>query len=495
MKKIYLLLLTATLSVTSCSDFLDIPAQGSLTEDVFFAEEEGALMSLNAAYSRLRQWNLIGFPWFAMMELASDDSDTGSEPSDGSVARLDLYDSFQYDASLTELNGYWTGNFQGIAMCNTAIDNLDILENEETRILCIAQARFLRGFFYFNLVRVYGGVPLIVEIQTDPDEYNQPRATVDEVYAQIIEDMAYAAENLPTRQEWGAENYGRVTKGTADGMLAKVYMQLGDYTNAKKYAENVINRGEYSLFSDYRDLFCPDNQYCDEIMFQDQYCWTESYTSTSEYVKCLGIRGQIGWGYMTPSEALANAYEEGDPREEATIFNSGDEFDGEVITIKDTANPRAFRKVLWPSDPYWNTNTFGNTNCHVIFLRYADVLLLYAEACNELGNTSEALTYLEMVRSRARNTQCSDELVVGLPEITETDKSELRLRIWEERRIELAMEGHRFYDLIRYEQQVPGYAAQMLAIDGKTSFNYDQHSTFLIPQTEIDLSGGVLVQN
>ncbi len=492
MKKIYLLLLAGTLNLTSCSDFLDIAAQGSLTEDVFFAEEDGALMSLNAVYSRLRVWNLIGFPWMGMMEIPSDDTNTGSEPSDGSVARLDLIDYFSYDASLTEASNWWTGNYQAIAMCNTAIDNLGLLEDETLRIKCIAQARFLRGFFYFNLVRSFGGVPLITAIQTDPDEYVQPRATVDEVYAQIVEDMAYGAENLPTRQEWGSDNYGRVTKGTADGMLAKVYLQMGDYTNAKTYAYNVISRGEYSLFSDYRQLFCPDNQYCDEIMFHDQYMYTTTYTSSSEFVKCLGIRGVMGWGYLTPSESLYNAYTEGDPRRAATIFTSGEEYNGAVVDIKDTANRYAHKKSMW-GDAYYNDGTFGKTNCHVIFLRYADVLLMYAEACNELGDQTTALSYLEDVRQRARET--ADYVAGSLPEITTTDKAELREKIWEERRLELAMEGHRFHDLLRYETQSPGYAKTMLDAHNATNFDINSHSTFYIPQTEIDLSGGVLVQN
>lgn len=327
-----------------------------------------------------------------------------------------------------------------------------------------------------------------------PGEYNQPRATEEAVYQQIIEDLTYAAEHLPTRQEWGAKESGRATKGTAEGLLAKVYLFRQDYANVKKYTGQVIARGEYSLHRDYRDLFNPNSYYSDEVMLADQYLWGESTERNleSEYVKWQGIRGEMGWGMFSPSEALDQAYEAGDPRRTATIFYDGETLEGKgEIHFKKEVPPRANKKTIWPTG-YWNENSFAKQNCHLIFLRYADVLLMYAEACNELGESREALDKLEMVRARARRTVHPADMTVGLPEITETGKEKLREIIWNERRIELALEGHRFFDLIRADKVVPGYAEKMMKAHGKTNFSIAKHATFFIPQKQVDISQGVL---
>ena len=458
MKKIYSLLLASALVFTSCSDFLDTKPQGKLTQDIFFGEEEGALMGINAIYSQMKSWDLIGFSWFGIMEVPSDNSDTGSSPADGSYARVNSLNDFTYDVYTSELNGWWTGNYKGIGFCNVALDNLDVLKDEQLKIRSIAQARFFRGFFYFNLVRTYGGVPLVTKVQ-NPDEYDQPCASEEAIYQQIIDDLSYAAMNLPTRDEWGIAERGRVTKGTAEGLLAKVYLFRQDYASVKQYAGQVISRGEYNLHHNYRDLFSPDSYYSDEVMLADQYLWGSDKTrdKASEYVKWQGVRGFKGWGFCSPSESLDKAYESGDPRREATIIYDGENMEGVgVINFKDEpgVQPRANKKTMWPTT-YWNANNFAKQNCHLYFLRYADVLLMYAEACNELANgesdplVDDALAKLELVRDRARKS--GDDPTV-LPKITERNKAKLREIIWNERRIELAMEGHRFFDLIRYKR-------------------------------------------
>ncbi len=484
------------LALGGCKDFLSPDPQGKLTEEVFFSEEEGALMGINAIYSRLREWDQEGFPWFVICELPSDNSDTGSELSDGSVARLNTVNNFTYDASVDEFNNWWVGNYNAIASCNVALESLEGLNNEELRIRCAAQARFFRGFFYFNLVRAFGGVPLMLNVP-QPGEYNKPRATVEQVYDEIIKDLAYAAENLPTRQQWGAKELGRVTKGTAQGLLAKVYLFRQDYQQAFNYADSVIVRGEYDLHPNYRDLFSPSSFYSDEVMLGDQFLWQDNRDNESQFVMWQGVRGYWGWGYLAPTESLADAYEAGDPRRAATIFFDGDTLEGVgKIDFSAGLQPRANHKVIWPVS-YWNANSFTKTNAHLYFLRYADVLLIYAEAANELDRPSEALDKLEMVRARARRSvgESMDHSRL-LPEITETNKDKLREIIWQERRLELALEGHRFFDLIRADKVVPGYALQELKADNPaTRFNAARNSVFPIPQKQIDISQGVLQQN
>lgn len=489
-KAIYILL--TTLLLGACSGFLDEDPQGQLTEDTLFGEEEGALMGINAIYSHLRKWDQIGFPWFVITELPGDNSDTGSELSDGGTASMNTVNNFTYNAGLGELNNWWIGNYNAIASCNVALDNLEALKNETVKIRSIAQARFFRGFFYFNLVRAFGGVPLMLEV-AQPGGYNKPRATEAEVYDVIVKDLTFAAENLPTRDEWGTKELGRATKGTAEGLLAKVYLFRQDNVNAMKYAGQVIERREYDLENNYRNLFSPNSLYSREVMLGDQTMWQDNRNKESEFVKWQGVRGQFGWGYMSPTEDLANSYEPGDPRRNATIFFSGDSVDGRgVVNFMSSLAPRANHKTIWPAS-FWNQNDFGKTNAHLYFLRYADVLLIYAEAANELGNTGEALDKLEMVRERARRSGTSPGI---LPVITESGQSGLREIIWNERRIELALEGHRFFDIIRADKVVPGYAERVLRDKhGKTNFSAARNSVFLIPQVQIDISGGVLVQN
>ncbi len=495
MKDLFLIILVM-FAFEGCTDFLSPEPRGKLTEEVFFSEEEGALMGINAIYSRLREWDQTGFPWFVICELPSDNSNTGSELADGSVARLNTVNNFTYNAGVDELNNWWTGNYNAIASCNVALESLQKLSNEELKIRCMAQARFFRGFFYFNLVKAFGGVPLMLDVP-QPGGYNTPRATEEEVYVEIVNDLTYAADNLPTRAQWGEKEVGRVTKGTARGLLAKVYLFMQNYQRAFDCADSVIAGGEYDLHSDYRDLFNPNSLYSREVMLSDQFLWQENRDNESQFVMWQGVRGFWGWGYLAPTQSLVEAYETGDPRMAATIFFSGDSVEGAgVIDFAPALEPRANRKVIWPKS-YWNANSFTKTDAHLYFLRYADVLLIYAEAANELGKTSEALDKLELVRARARKSVAEGTDDSGiLPRITETNKDLLREIIWHERRVELALEGHRFFDLLRADKVVSGYALRELKADNPdTHFNASVNRVFLLPQKQIDISQGVLQQN
>lgn len=511
MKKIFAVLIILVTLVSCEKDFLEKDPLGRLSQDVFFSEPAGVESGVNAIYTMLRSWDLVGFSWFGINELPSDNSNTGSHPGDGSFARVNTFNMFTYDATTSELNGWWTGNFKGIAYCNVVLDNIDVLKDETAKIRAIAQARFFRAFFYFNLTRAYGGVPKIMNVITDPSQYAIPRSPEEEIYTDIIiPDLIYAANNLPTRSQWGTANLGRITKGTAQGLLSKVYLFRQDYVNAKKYSGDVITGAEYSLYPNYRNLFAPtlEAMYSSEIMISGQYWWgpDAARNVNSEFVKWQGARTTnsrtFGWAFGSPSQELYDAYEAGDPRREATILVNGETVEGHGQLQLDMVNsPMAFKKQIWPKS-YWNTGAFGKTSCNLSFLRYADVLLIYAEASNELGDIDEALAKLEMVRKRARGNV---EYVAGstpLPKIAERDKAALRLLIWNERRIELATEGHRFFDIIRADKVVPGYANASLKnfVNGSgqtvaTSFDPARHSKFLIPQTQIDLTFGALTQN
>lgn len=493
----FILVSVFMLGYTSCSDeFLNEEPLGAPSSATLFADEEGAIRATNGIYAHLRNWNIVGFPYFGIQVLPSDNADVGSEPGDGSFPRLERINTFTYDPSVGELNGYWEGAYIGINRANQVIYNIPPIEmDEDLKARLIAEAKFLRAFFYFNLVRAFGEVPLIDKVYTDPEDARNavPKSSKDAIYDFIIEDLNAAIGVLPLKSEYPAEDLGRATKGAAQGMLAKVYLYRQDYENARQQALAVIQSNEYALFPDYRRLFFPEQENGVESLFEAQISDREDRAISNEFNKWQGVRGQFGWGFNSPTEDLSNAYEPGDPRRTATIFYSGDTLEGAnepyFLPVERGAQPRANKKTMLPLD-LWPAGYPSNSPTNKIILRYADILLIYAEALNELGQSAEALTYLNMVRERARGGNPN-----VLPDITTTNLAELREIIWHERRVELAMEGHRFFNIIRQNDVVPGRAEQIFHSNGKTNFDIEKHATFPVPQQQIDVSEGALEQD
>lgn len=498
-KHIYrcILISVLTLVYTSCSDeFLDEQPLGIPSSATLFADEEGAIRAINGAYAHLRNWDVLGFPYFGIKELPSDDADVGSTPGDGSYPRLQLINTFTYDPSVIELNGYWEGSYRGINRVNQVIVNVpDIEMDEALKARIIAEAKFLRAFYYFDLVRAFGEVPLINTVYTDPEEARNAveKSSEEALYNFIVQDLKDAIGVLPLKSEYPPEDLGRATKGAAQGLLAKVYLFRQDYENAAQQAQAVIQSNEYALHPNYREVFFPDQENGVESLFEAQVIAREERDISNEFNKWQGVRGHFGWGFNSPTEDLSNAYEPGDPRRTATIFYSGDTLEGAdepfFLPVDEGAQPRANKKAMLPLN-MWPAGYPDNSPTNYIILRYADVLLIYAEALNELGQSAEALTYLNMVRARARNGNPN-----VLPDITTTDQAALRETIWHERRVELAMEGHRFFDIIRQNEVVPGRAEQIFHENGKTSFDIERHATFPVPQQQIDIAEGALQQD
>jgi hypothetical protein len=354
----------------------------------------------------------------------------------------------------------------------------------------IAEARFIRGLIYFDFVRAWGGVPLVTT--TEP-ALKLPRASAEQVYAQIIGDLTYAAENLPLKSAYKAGDLGRATSGAARAMLARVYLFKGNFINAEKYALEVINSNQYSLEPVFTDANGINGNNGVESVFEIGAIQAEGTESGgNQYANTMGVRGtpNRGWGFGRPTVALRNSFVNGDPRYRGTVINLKDTLDGVVIlgdgstpdiTYDDQGNIIEIecysRKVWVPGN-----NTITQWGHHRRIIRYADVLLMAAEALNENNKPAEALIYLNMVRERARQGNSTI-----LPDITTTNTSELKEIIFNERRQELAMEGWRFWDLVR-----TGRAQQVL---GPLGFIQGKHELLPVPQSEIDISQGTLVQN
>lgn len=482
--------LTAVLMVGCKDSFLDLKPQGSQTADNFFITPEHAVAATNAVYNVMRNWEVTVFAFIGCTDIISDDADKGSEPND--AAFLSEIDNFTFDAGNIAPKTVWTGYYKAIFRANVAIERIPEIKMDETlKKRLIAESKFLRAHFYFNLVRWFGDIPLVTKPLTQND-FKQTRAKTADVYAQIVADLKDGIDNLPEKSKYAADDLGRATKGAARGLLSKVYLTTKDYTNAEKYALEVINSNEYSLFADYGKIFTREGENSSESLFEVQSTATDTrvtfnpdYDGGSQYNEVQGVRGtpNLGWGFNRPSDAFISEFEAGDPRRDATILYEGEVLpDGSAIVEK---NPKVFnarfnQKAWIPTHVGFNYNGPGN----IRILRYADVLLIAAEAMNENGKPAQALTQLNAVRKRARG-----KINTILPDVTLTDKIQLREAIWHERRVELGLEQHRWFELLR-----TGQAEAALKKHGK-SFVKNKHELLPIPQTEIDLSSGTLTQN
>lgn len=475
--------LALILIASGCGDdFLDKKPLGKLTSANFFETEDHAVLATNALYEHMRSWEVHVFSYIGLTDIISDDADKGSFAND--AAFLGEIDDFTFNASNLAPLTVWTGYYQGIYRANNAIENIPPIDmNPALRDRLVAECKVIRAYLYLNLVRWFGDIPLITE-PLDPSEFTQERAPADAVYTQIETDLMEAIAILPEKSQYASADLGRVTKGAARALLARAYLAQGDFPNVEQYALEVINSGEYALYPNYTRLFQLEGEHSSESVFEIGS--STGRINSSQYNQVQGVRGNpnLGWGFNRPSDNLVGSYEPGDPRRDATILYPGEVLpDGSAVVEDnpDLINERFNQKAWVPPSPSGD-NFEGQGNLRLV--RYADVLLMAAEALNENGKSAEALTYLNMVRARARGASTT-----VLPDVTTTNQAQLRTRIWNERRSELAMEQHRWFDLLRQ-----GRAAEVMQGVGK-NFVSPKHLLLPIPQVEIDLSGGSLEQN
>jgi starch-binding outer membrane protein, SusD/RagB family len=480
--RITILAIATLFTYTGCKDtFLDVPPQGQQKAVQFWVSETDATKAVNAIYANLRSWQNTAFAPIAVESVGSDDSEKGSDPSDATF--MNNFDNFTATSTEGQLSDFWNGQYQNINLCNQVLDNVPAINMDASlKARYLAEAKFVRAYSYFRLVRAFGDVPLRLSTPKDASGYNIPRTPKSDVYAAIETDLADAAAALP--QSYSGAEIGRATKGAALALNAKVAMYEGKWADVLTYTNQVMTLG-YALYPSFDQLFRVENENCSESIFEIQCSLVPGNydASSSQYSQVQGVRGVTGggWGFNVPTQSLADAFEAGDPRREATIIfrgtttSSGDAIPGNV------PNPRYNHKSYVPFNQYVSGYNEGcQQNVRVI--RYAEVLLMNAEANNELGNAAPALASLELVRARARGGNNAI-----LPKVTTTDKAALRTAIWNERRVELAMEYDRYFDVIRQ-----GRAA---AVFGPKGWTANKNEVWPVPQSEIDLSVGVLKQN
>jgi len=491
MKKIkhikYILVLLIIVGINpSCEDLLEENPEGRFVTDNFYSSESDAQAAVYAIYNRLysgmyeRQFSLLA-------DLATDDMKNGI-----GMANADLQD-IEYCRHTSEnefVKNAWVHLYDGIARANSAIIGVDDIVMDETRKnQFLGEAKFLRALFYFNAVRFWGDVPLIIKLESLDDAYAS-RAPKAEVYAQIIEDLNFAAGNLPATINAG--DIGRATMGAAKILLAKVHLTLEHWQTAADLLGDVVtNEGTYGygLHENYRDNWEIATENGIEMVFSVQFLeppgnGNQLMQAIAPKYSVIGGRGVPGlrqmWESDIPTIELYNSFDDADERKAAS-------FNTDYIS---PANGNTYTSTIPLFYKYFEKGeskcAWSDINFHV--LRYADALLMYAEALNKLNRTSEAEPYINRIRERAFNN--SDHNYSGL------SQSELRDKIRLERRLELTHEGHRFFDLVRWgiyvtTMQAHGQLEASLAESIKTDIASnvsETHTLFPIPQHEIDLN-------
>ncbi len=499
--------LMATLA--GCTKFLDRKPLTATLDDL----NQGALEAQSfGLYSTLRSY--AGFstlPWLDFHSIRDDDAQKGSSTTDGAEITTE-FETFQYTKDDWATNSYWNDHYFMINLANKELYFADSLQaTDEASLRNVGEALFFRAYSYFELVKNYGEVPLINFYYTDAAQGIQPKASISELYAQIDEDLSLASNYLPLNWESGGNNRfpGRLTSGAARTLWAQTYLFRKQWGNVVALCNQVIASGQYYLTPNFVDVWKDGlngvGKNGPESIFEMQANVGQngandfgSFWGTCQNVRQGGapVKWNLGWGWNTPTENLVTAWDNTDPRKDITVLYSG-QYDGgpEKGGYGETLPP--YNPGVSLDQPYWNKKVYSdpamrqytgeiNNNgaaqwINHRILRYADVLLMLAEASNELGDGATAEARLEDVRARARRTNNS-----ALPFIQYQNQAQMRTAIKNERRWEFAMEGYRFYDLVRW-----GDALNVLG-----SLGYQpRNALYPIPQQAIDLSGGVLVQN
>jgi starch-binding outer membrane protein, SusD/RagB family len=479
MKKQLLFLTLIVILSGSCEQALDFPVRDKITQENFYQNEDDAIAAINAIYDVLGAVELYCSSLWLIQDISSDDFDALETWNDPNAHQLDQY---TIQATNNYLSGLWQASYRGISNANIALQKIPGIDmEEELKNRLLAEAQFLRGLYYFNLVRLFGDVPLILQPGSTINDYLVGRETADVVYSTIIDDLSLASEYLPL--SYTGSDKGRATKGAALGILSKVYLTTEQWDLAAGTARQVMDledEGIYGLFANYADNFKDKNKNGLEAVYQVQF-----YTGSQPENTRIVISGlpsippfTAGVGIILPTDDLLASFDSGDYRYDVTFFT--EYFYFQTYTF----DPHVWKH--WDKDTYPASKT-GQSGANFPVMRYAEILLIYAEALNEANNgpTQEAYDAVNRVRARARH---GDNGV--LPDLNGLSQVEFRDAVLKEKRCETVNEGQRWFDLARtgnlveYVKRAKGDKAN------PTEFNY----VFPIPQREIDINNK-LIQN
>lgn len=485
-QKIYIkiVLLALFIVAQACSgDFLDVDPPNQINSENFFNTPEDYDRALIGAYDLLSATYLN----VILGEIASDNTLSGGENAND-VPGWQMVDDMRHTPVNDQLRNLWNWMYAGINRVNYIFEFEDKLDFEGKDNI-LAQAAFLRAYYYFELVKWFGDVPMPIDQRVDFGSVaNYDRLPAAEVYAQMEADLNFAINHLNAQ----VEQQGRVTSGAARALLGKILVYQENFSEATSVLDEVINSGQYDLYADYSTLFLQQGENNIESVFEVQYSNIQGAgfgclqcSEGNVAVGFNGIRGyngpiyQSGFSFNVPVQELVDAYDLADARLAPTILDieafaaEQAALGQEVVYSEGYEHTGYYNHKYLPrqGESFQDPNLTNATNYRAI--RFSDVLLLAAEAHYETGNETQALAYLNRVRARA-----------GLPAETATG-TDLAEAIFEERRLELAGEGHRFFDLVRKNR-----AAEFIP-----GFEEGKHELFPIPLLEIELAGNIWEQN
>lgn len=492
-KNIFGLISCLFISLSSCDKMLDVELQGEYTNNTFYQTKEHAILAINSTYQLCAFVNTANNLW-VFGDVASDDAVKGGDAGDRSD--IAYINDFAVNADNGEIESIWKHYYEGIVRANNVtsyVPDIDMDEDLKQRI--IAEAKFLRAYYYFHLTNIFGAIPLkTIAIKTVKD-LNIPISSVAIIYAQIELDLTDASAILPV--SYGNNDIGRATSGAALGLLAKVYLFQEKWQPALDNA-NAVEQLGYSLMPVYSQNFNVTDKNNSESIFDVQHLEEQSPSLGSYLNQYFSPKPLGGYSFNIPTQDFIDEFEMTpvdsvfDPRLDYTVGRDGQNWvNGEAFNPSWSVSGYLQKKHVQAISEV----PIGDGNLNYSFMRFAEILLIQAEALNELGFGSEALSPLNKVRTRARECYLYDTEIDGydgtipdpllLPEITNTDQVQLRDAIRHERRVELGFEFHRFYDLMRYGKNE---AEQALS---NTNFIYENHRYFPIPQSEIDANSEI----
>lgn len=480
-----ILLVVAMVSMSSCEKFLTEDLKGTFSSDTYYQNENQALQGINGVYNAIAFTNPNNAMW-VFGDVASDDAVKGGNPGD--QAEVSYIDDFTADANNGIIINYWTFAYEAIARANNVIARVPEITMDETlKSRIMGEAKFIRGYTYFNLVNIFGKVPLKLLPQTTQEAIHVPLSEVSAIYQQIEKDLTEAAAVLP--ESYSSTDKGRVTKGAALGMLGKVCLYQEKWNDAINYFHQMENLGIYGLLDNYGDNFKLAFENSKESIFEIQHLAGQSPGQGNSMNQWFAPPGEGGYYFNAPTQSLADAFEktnEGvyDPRIDASIGRDGQPWlNGDLFSAAWSPTGYLTKKHQQPLSEI-SSSLKGDGDLNYIYMRYADVLLMKAEAFAQNGQADSARSNLNKVRHRARNSFDGIPPADLLPDIATSDNNTLKEAIRKERRVELAQEFHRFFDLMRWGKAI---AEPALGPD----FSYETNRYFPIPQAEIDANQAI----
>jgi starch-binding outer membrane protein, SusD/RagB family len=493
MKNINKIFLTLfILGFNGCDDFLTEDLQGTYSNATFYKTEAHALLAISGVYNSTSFVSTDNDLW-VFGDVASDDAMKGGLAGDQSD--IQFIDDFSYSRNNGALEKIWKHYYEGITRANYLLYyGPDIAMDADLNHRILAEAKFLRAYFYFNLVNIFGEIPLKLTPPINPDEINKPKSPTADVYAQIELDLRDAIDYLAS--SYTGSDVGRATSGAAWGLLAKALLYQQKWDEALTAIVAVDAAGAYSLQNVYKNNFLDSTQNNSESLFEIQHLSGQLPKLGSHLDQYFSPPKDNGYYFNVPLQDFVDEFEETvsnvlDPRLDYTVGRTGQKWiNGEDF---DPAwSPTGYLQKKH-SQSLREEPIIGDASLNYVYLRYADILLMKAEGLNELGRTAEAQSPLNAVRKRARESYLYDEDLAGfgtvpadlLPDVISTDQQTVRDAIRHERRVELGFEFHRYFDLMRY-----GQAEAETALQG-TGFTYAAKRYFPIPQSELDTNPSI----